>query len=148
MVKLLLESGADPLAVSSYTKPAPPDHPAASGPAASSSSSAECQPVIWNTTLLHLLLGDDRQQVLGGAPLALQHDILQICLQVAAAEASEQKDRQLQWLQLEWEQAAGSAAEQQVARDKLRGFGAVPQHVLGACVDENGECGCAVLCWG
>lgn len=140
MAELLLGVGADPLVVSSYSKPAPAGALVVPNPdGVSSSSSTEPPSVVRRTTLLHLLLGNDRQHVFGSAHPALQARILQACINAAVAEASKQRDKQLQSQQLERDLAAGSAAEQEIARSKLRTLGVVPQHVLGDVVDEDGE---------
>lgn len=158
MAELLLDYGAEPLALSSYCKPAAAaDTSAAAGHGGAeassdgtSSSTGRSAAAVCRTTLLHLLLGPDREQVLGAAHPTVQAAILQACIDAAVAEASAQKERQLscQRLRLEAELAAGSHAEQaRVAKERLRELGTVPQHVLGAYTDEEGAgaATCAVM---
>lgn len=149
MAELLLDYGAEPLALSSYSKPAAAADASTAagqgGPKASSDSTSGSTgrpaAVVCRTTLLHLLLGPDREQVLGAAHPTVQAAILQACIDAAVAEASAQRELQQQRLRLEAElAAAGSYADQaRVAKDRLRELGAVPQHVLGAYADEEGE---------
>lgn len=141
MAELLVDFGADPLAPSLYPQPAA--EPGFGQPAATEPGSSKHQqsPLLTQTTLLHLLLGPDRQQVLGADLLGTQERLRQACMDAAGAEAQAQRAAQLEREQYERDLVSGSAAEQIVARGKLRELSDVSRHVLGTYVDAEGEWG-------